>query len=58
MARAAYGKDVPLLPQYGKELPQLPLQMGNERPLGHGKGGYCQFVVEIKDPLSLMIRID
>lgn len=41
MPRVTYGKDGPLLPQYGKELPQLPLQMGKERPLIHGKGSYC-----------------
>lgn len=30
-----YRKDLPFLPPYGKE---LPLQMGNERPLSAGKG--------------------
>lgn len=42
MPRATYGKDGPLLPQYGKEPPPLPLQMGNERPPVHGKGPYCR----------------
>lgn len=29
---------MPMVPQYGQELPQLPLQMGKERPLTEGKG--------------------
>lgn len=29
---------MPLLPQYGKELPHFPLQKGKERPLTEGKG--------------------
>ncbi|GLD63409.1 collagen alpha-1(VIII) chain-like protein [Lates japonicus] len=35
------GNEMPLMPlpaQYGKELPQLPLQLGKERPLTEGKG--------------------
>lgn len=35
---------MPLLPQYGKELPQLPLQKGKERPLIEGKGEANQFL--------------
>lgn len=38
MPHLPYGKEGPSLPQYGKELPQLPLQMGKERPLTEGKG--------------------
>ncbi|XP_032362513.1 collagen alpha-1(VIII) chain [Etheostoma spectabile] len=38
MPHLPYGKEGPLIPQYGKELPQLPLQIGKERPLTKGKG--------------------
>lgn len=38
MPHLPYGKEGPLPPQYGKELPQLPLQMGKERPLTDSKG--------------------
>lgn len=35
MPHLPYGQEVP---QYGKELPQLPLQMAKERPLTDSKG--------------------
>lgn len=38
MPHLLYRKDLPFLPSYGKELPQLPLQMGKERPLTDSKG--------------------
>lgn len=38
MPHLPYGKEVPSLPQYGKDFPQLPLQMGKERPLTDSKG--------------------
>ena len=37
MPHLPYNKEVPL-PQYGKELPQLPLQLGKGVPLTEGKG--------------------
>jgi len=38
MPHLPYGKEGSSLPQYGQELPQLPLQLGNERQLSEGKG--------------------
>ncbi|KAK5891445.1 hypothetical protein CgunFtcFv8_018697 [Champsocephalus gunnari] len=38
MPHLPYGNEGPLLPQYGKDLPPLPLQKGIERPLNAGKG--------------------
>lgn len=47
------GNEMPLLPQYGNEFPQLPLQMGKQRLLTKGKGELFLNVLEHKPHVSL-----
>ncbi|KAA8579719.1 hypothetical protein FQN60_006812 [Etheostoma spectabile] len=55
MPHLPYGKEGPLIPQYGKELPQLPLQIGKERPLTKGKGTDKHFPEGRKVHLPLVL---
>lgn len=39
--------EMPILPHYGKEIPQLPLHMSKERPLTDGKGEFTKFMTNL-----------